>query len=118
VVDGAIPEAAKVRTGLRPASEPFPGALKQEVEERLEDLPPLGFISDPDSVRLGKQGIGGVKNNGVLISLGPIEPVPEGIHVSTGLWCGGTCGQWLTYVLSQDQDRWMITGTTGPYAIS
>jgi hypothetical protein len=118
VVDGPIPGAGNVRTGFGPAAEPFVDALKQAVEERLQDLPPLEFIADPDGVRLGKQGAGGVKNDGVIISLGLIERVQDKIHVSTGLWCGGTCGQWLTYVLSQDQDRWRITGTTGPYAIS
>jgi hypothetical protein len=118
VVDGAIPGAGNVRTGLRPAPEPFADALKQAVEDRLQDLPRLEFITDPDSVRLGKQGVGGVKNDGVIISLSPIEPVQDEVHVSTGLWCGGLCGQWLTYVLSQDLERWKITGTTGPYAIS
>jgi hypothetical protein len=118
VVDGPIPGAGNVRTGLRPAAEAFADALKQAVEDRLQDLPPLEFIADPDSVRLGRQGGGGVKNEGVIIRLGPIEPVQDNIHVSTGLWCGGTCGQWQAYVLSQDQDRWKITGTTGPYAIS
>jgi hypothetical protein len=118
VVDGPIPEAGNVRTGLGPAPQHFGDALKQEVKDRLQDLPPLDFIADPDSVRLGKQGAGGVKNGGVILSLGPIEPAEDKVHVSTGLWCGGLCGQWLTYVLSQDQERWKITGTTGPYAIS
>jgi hypothetical protein len=99
-------------------AEPFANALKQAIEDRLLDLLPLEFIADPNSVRLGKEGIGGVRNDGVIIRLSPIKPVQDEIHISTGLWCGGTCGQWLTYVLSQDQERWKITGTIGPYAIS
>jgi hypothetical protein len=118
VVDGAIPRTGNPRTGLRPSRKPFPSALTQGIEERLRGLPPLEFISDPDGVRVGRQGLGGVRNNGVLISVGPIEPAQGEIHVATGLWCGGTCGQWLTYVLSEDQDGWQITGTTGPYSIS
>jgi hypothetical protein len=118
VIDGTIPGAGNVRTGLGPAAEPFAKALKQAIEDRLQDLLPLEFIADPDSVRIGKEGMGGVRNDGVIIRLSPIKPVQDEIHISTGLWCGGTCGQWLTYVLSQDQDRWKITGTTGPYAIS
>jgi hypothetical protein len=118
VVDGPIPGAGNVRTGIGPSPQPFPDAVKQAIEDRLGDLPPLEFISDPDRVRLGKQGAGGVKNDGVIISLGPVEPEEDEIQVSTGLWCGGTCGQWLTYVLSEDEGRWRITGTTGPYAIS
>jgi hypothetical protein len=118
VVDGPLPGAGNVRTGLRPAPQPFSDAIKDAVEHRLGDLPPLEFVSDPDSVRLGREGISGVRNDGVIISLGPIETVQGETHVSTGLWCGGTCGQWLTYVLSEEDGRWKITGTTGPYAIS
>lgn len=118
VVDGPIPGAGNVRMGLRPSPQRFPEAVKRAIEGRLGDLPPLEFIADPDSVRLGRQGIGGVENDGVILSLGPIETVQAEVQVSTGLWCGGTCGQWLTYVLGQDGGRWGITGTTGPYAIS
>ncbi len=118
VVDGPIRGAGQVRTGLRPAARPFPDAVKRAVEDRLDDLPPLEFIPDPDSVRLGKMRMGGVKNDGVIISLGPIKQVQEELQVPTGLWCGGTCGQWLTYVLSKHEEHWRITGTTGPYAIS
>jgi hypothetical protein len=118
VVDGAIPGAGSVRVGLGPAPQPFPDDVKVAIAERLEDLPPLDFITNPDSVRLGPEGISGVRNRGVIISLGPLEEVQEEIEVSTGLWCGGTCGQWLTYVLTRQGDRWKITGTTGPYAIS
>jgi hypothetical protein len=118
VVDGPVREAGNPRTGLVGASEQFPDALKRQIVGRLRTLPPIEFISDPDSVRRGRQGLGGVKNNGVILTLGPIEPVPNEVHVSTGLWCGGLCGQWQTYVLSAEDDRWRITGTTGPYAIS
>jgi hypothetical protein len=38
-------------------------------------------------------GIGGVKNEGVIIILGPIKQAQEKIPVPTGLWCGGLCGQ-------------------------
>jgi hypothetical protein len=62
--------------------------------------------------------MGGVKNDGVIISLGPIERKKGRVHVATGLWCNSTCGQWLTYVLKQRDENWRITGTTGPYAIS
>jgi hypothetical protein len=118
VLDGPIPDAANPRNGLEPAVEGFPEALKRQVVDRLAGLPPLEFISNPDSVRLGKQGLEGVRNDGVVLSLGPIEPVQSKVHVSTGLWCGGLCGQWQTYVLSHEDDRWRLTGTTGPYAIS
>jgi hypothetical protein len=54
----------------------------------------------------------------VIITLGPIARRKGRVHVANGLWCGGVCGQWLTYVLREFEGQWSITGTTGPYAIS
>lgn len=119
VVDGPVRDAGDPPGDLfGPASEPFPSDVIAGIEEQLEDLPPVTFVADGNDVRRGPQGMGGVKNDGVIISLGPIKPMKERIQVSNSLWCGGLCGQWLTYVLAEDGGHWKITGTTGPYAIS
>jgi hypothetical protein len=116
VVEGPLGAADRPR--LRPARRPFPEEVKRAIVEGLDDLPPVEFIADPDAVRLGRDGLHGVKDNGVIISLGPIEPSGRGVHVATGLWCGGLCGQWLTYVVVESDEGWRIRGTTGPVAIS
>lgn len=121
VVDGPIPNAGgpeAARNPFGPASAPFPPDVVAGIEEELVDLPPVTFIADGNDVRRGEQGMEGVKNDGVIISLGPLEPKNGTIHVSNNLWCGGLCGQWLTYVLVEDDGRWKITGTTGPVGIS
>lgn len=119
VVNGSIKDAGDpLGDHFGPASKPFPSKVVDGIKKKLQDLPPLRFIIDANDLRLGKEGMGGVKNDGVIISLGPIEQKKGRVHVSNGLWCGGTCGQWLTYVLAEDEGRWKITGTTGPYAIS
>lgn len=119
VVDGAVPKAANVLAGFRHAHQPFPGALKRSIMGKLENLPPLDFVKDPESVLIGRfPGDAAVRNQGVLIRLGPIRPSGNKLEVGTGLHCGGTCGQWLTYVLSRQGGVWRITGTTGPYAIA
>lgn len=114
VVDGVISAEALSQVG--PAAQPFPETLKRAIADRLKDLPPLDFIRDPDTVRL--EGLEGVRKDGVIISLGPIEPAGDDVHVPAGLWCGGLCGQWLTYVLMGSEGEWQITGTTGPVAIA
>jgi hypothetical protein len=118
VVDRPVPGAGDPRPDHGTAMEPFPGDLKAEIESRLEDLPPLDFIVDPDTVRMGKQGMAGVKNRGAIITLGPIEREERDAQVPAGLWCSGRCGAWLTYVLSSEAGGWEVTGTTGPVAIS
>jgi hypothetical protein len=118
VVNGAINDAGDpLGDHFGPAAEPFPPVVIDGIEERLRDLPPVRFIIDGSRVRRGEEGLR-VKNEGVIISLGPIEREKGDIQVPTGLWCGGTCGQWLTYVLERRDQSWRITGTAGPYAIS
>jgi hypothetical protein len=118
VVNGAINDAGEpLGDHFGPAAELFPPVVVDGIEERLRDLPPVRFIIDGSRARSGKEGLR-VKNEGVIISLGPIKRDKGGVRVPTGLWCGGTCGQWLTYVLEKRDQSWRITGTTGPYAIS
>ena len=121
VINGPIPDAGDPETvgdAFGPASEPFSSEVIAGIEEELKDLPPVTFIADGNDVRHGERGMGGVKNDGVIISLGPLERNEGRIHVSNRLWCGGLCAQWLTYVLAEDDGRWKITGTTGPVSIS
>jgi hypothetical protein len=117
VVNGALRDANDPRAGdlLGPAGKPFPPGVVEEIEGELGDLPPVRFIVDGERA-LGRQGL--VKGNGVIITLGPIDRNGRRVEVGTGLWCGGKCGQWLTYVLRNRGGRWRITGTTGPYIIS
>lgn len=119
VLNGPIPDAGDFRGDpLGPAPKQFPSDVIAGIGEQLEDLVPVTFVTDGNNVRRGEQGMGGVKNHGVIITLGPIDSKKDQVHVSNGLWCGGLCGQWLTYVLAKDGGQWKITGTTGPYIIS
>lgn len=119
VVDGPINDAGDPREDLfGPASKPFSTNVIDGIEEELRDLPPVRFVADGNDMRRGKEGMGGVKKDGVIISLGSIERKKDRVNVSNGLWCGGLCGQWMTYVLTQEGGGWKISGTTGPYVIS
>jgi hypothetical protein len=125
VLDGVVEDAADP---LKPVNtydpqEPFPRDVKEGVRflAKSADLPPIEFVAERDSVVAGKRpgaDPGHVKNDGVLISLGPIEPTGRRVEVATSLWINGLAGQWLTYVLAQKGGTWMVTGTSGPMAIS
>ena len=117
IVDGVVEGAGDpMKSGVAEPKEPFDDEVKEGLLDALRSLPPVEFVADPDSVR--KPDLGGVKNNGVIITLGPIEEEAERIEVSNSLWCSGLCGQWMTYVLKPAGNGWRITGTTGPSAIS
>lgn len=116
VVDGAVEDAADPMKGDGRPIGPFAEDIKRGLEKKLRGLPPIDFISNPDSVRLGKNGL--IKNHGVMVTLGPIEGDGDKVEVGNSLWCGARCGQWLTYVVKVKGGRWEVTGTTGPYPIS
>lgn len=121
VVDGAVSGAGETDTApnlFGPASSPFAPEVIAGITDELVDLPPVTFVADGNDVRRGEQGMQGVKNDGVLITLGPIARRVGRVDVATGLWCGGLCGQWLTYVLIEDGGRWKIIGRTGAASVS
>ena len=116
IVDGPVPGAERVPPTNEEPVRRFDPSVRQGLIAALTELPPIDFIADPDEVR--KPRLGAVKNHGVIITLAPIKGGPRKVTVGNGLWCGGLCGQWQTYVVKKRAAAWEVTGTTGPYAIS
>jgi hypothetical protein len=40
------------------------------------------------------------------------------VEVATSIWRGCLDAHWLTYRLDKKADRWLVTGTVGPQAVS
>jgi hypothetical protein len=124
VLDGVVADAADPSkpANANDPKEPFSHDVKDGVRflSTLADLPPVEFVVSRHSAVAGASASspGEVKNGGVLISLGPIDPDGKRVEVETSLWINGLAGQWLTYVLEQKNGSWAVTGTTGPMAIS
>jgi hypothetical protein len=124
IVDGVVEgaeDSMKTLDELDP-KRPFGHDLKDGVRflSAAADLPDVEFVPERDAVVVGagSAGPGHVKNEGVLITLGPIEGSGKRVEVGNSLWINGLAGQWLTYVLELQDDVWRITGTTGTVAIS
>src|SRR6266508_2969629 len=123
VLDGVVVDAADPSKppSAHDPKEPFSHDVKDGVRflSTLADLPPVEFVASRHSVVAGASpsSPGEVKNGGVLISLGSIEPDGKRVEVETSLWINGLAGQWLTYLLEQKDGSWAVTGTTGPMAI-
>lgn len=110
---GAGDPDASPPTGTRLSAEDQAAILRE-----LADLPPVEFVENPDSVIIGKNGCAHVKGNGVLITLGPISGDSERATVPNDLFFACLGGQWLTYVLDNEEGHWRVTGTEGGIAIS
>jgi hypothetical protein len=117
IVDGAVPRAND--PGLsREAPRSFEPEVRAGILEELADLPPVEFVSDPDSVVVGRRNCAHVRRNGVLITLGPIEGGKDKATVPNGLYFACLGGQWLTYELGRANEGWRVTAMKGPYIIS
>ena len=118
ILDGLRQGAGNPSKGMGPPDKRFSREIKEALKIELASLPPIDFISHPDSVRVGKDLMGGVKKDGVIVTVGPIVGRSRNVKVPNSLWCGGLCGQWLTYRLKVKDGHWRVTGTVGPIAIS
>ena len=120
VLDGPKNDAGRPRGDVF-ASPPRPFAVDVAAgidEELSGDLPQLRFVGDgTEALRRGAR-LGEVRDAGALIVLGPIERKKERLQVPNTFWCGGKCSQWLTFVLSEKNGRWVVRGTAGPVVMS
>lgn len=117
VLNGTVGSRSIMRTMWK-IEEQFSNDVRRGLLNELRALPPITFISGAKAQRMGKKRLDAGMGMGVILSVGPIGGHGSRVEVSNSLWCGGLCGQWLTYVLELTEGRWRITGTTGPVAIS
>jgi hypothetical protein len=117
VLERAVAGAAEadVEGGAR---APISGEVQDRVREELALLPRIKFVSERKTV-VGPASRGArVRNDGVLITLGPVPAGPDRVEVAASSYMGNLAGSWQTLVLKRYGLRWRVEGTTGPAAIS
>ena len=117
VVDGVSDEAGSLEA-VPAGTVPFSPEMKAGILRELADLPPVEFVTGPDSVVVVKKGCSQVRGNGALITLGPISGGKEKVSVPSDLFFSCLGGLWLTYVLEREDGAWQIAGTKGGIGIS
>jgi hypothetical protein len=115
VRDGAIKDAADALSYRQKPKTSFSEALKDDLAGALSDLAPVRFVVEQKSV-VNRDGE--VRNDGILITLGPIRGHGNGVEVGCNAWMKGKDNRWLTYVVRRNGKTWAVTGTTGPMAIA
>lgn len=98
-------------------SRPLTEQERAAVEEAISEYGPVRWISDPDEWRT--DDLEPEIEGSAIIGVGVPRLDGDDALVPVALWCGGTCGTWLTYRLDVDTDGvWQVIGTEGPIAIS
>ena len=105
-----------------PSRQGEPGASltagqRSAIRAAVEHLAPVSFINNRDDY-IRQDVLQPTIPGSVIITVAPVEFDDKGATVGAGLWCGGTCGLWLTYRLAEEPDGWTVTGREGPWAIS
>ena len=95
-----------------------PVALDQ-VTAALAGRLEIEFIADAEGKITDLFGAEGQSALSVaVVSVDDIRIDDGTAEIDMGFWCGSLCGIWLTYAAELIDGAWMITGTTGPIAVS
>lgn len=104
---------------------PEPGALLPRstvasIDKQLSDLPTkITWVDSEENVPKDRENGMIEDGNGAFISFGEISPQEDGsVHVQASLYFASLGATGKTYVLSQIDGTWEITGTTGVEWIS
>lgn len=98
---------------------PMPDALRTGIAQQLSDLNvEIRWVDSPDAVAKDPK-TGAPVDGGVIITLGNIYHLPDGTaRVAGSIYIAGLAGGGNTYVLSEANGVWTVTGTTGAGWIS
>jgi hypothetical protein len=107
--------------GAGPAGDAVPAlapVIRKAIVAALSDLPAqFTWVNSMDDVPRDQNG--SVADGAAIITLGNIEPQPDGtLHVPAGIYIGMLAAGGQTYVLEQVDGEWQITGNTGSVWIS
>ncbi len=112
----AVDPAAGSGEAVDAAVRPLTASERSATEAVVSLFGPVQWIGDAEEYRT--EDLRPTVEGAVIIGVG--EPVLDqgGALVPVSLWCGGSCGTWLTYRVELANGAWTVTGIEGPIAIS
>jgi len=119
VLDRAVAGAADpMREATADGGAPIPPAIRRAIADALADVGPLTFVASRDAVVEDRERCPRVRDQGVLVTLGPVVGVGDRAEVGVNGYVACLAATWLTYVVERNGSGWVVHGTTGPRAIS
>jgi hypothetical protein len=98
--------------------EPIPAAGRRAITRSLADVAPLTFVPSGDAVIVDRQGCAQVRDQGILITLGPVDGVGDQVQVSINGFVACLGASSLTYRVERTSGGWRVDGVAawGPVA--
>lgn len=100
----------------QPCDETFTDAEQTAILAELDDLANVRFVTDAE--RIQDRIFAGDLEGAGLLAVGEIDGDGDRVAVGGSAYCGGLCGHWMTLVVERGAQGWIVSGTTGPVAIS
>jgi hypothetical protein len=117
VLDHPVAGASATGHGAS-GSEPIPAAVRRVITRSLADVAPLTFVPSGDAVIVDRQGCAQVRDQGILITLGPVDGVGDQVQVSINGFVACLGASSLTYRVERTSGGWRVAGVAaqGPVA--
>jgi hypothetical protein len=118
IVDAPYDGVAGTRGTPRPG-RPFDPAIRADIERSIRSVAPVVWVSDRGEATVTRDGCDTVREDGLLITIGPILRFDD--HVEVGVNAFHSClgAHWTTYRVEPGSGgAWRVTGIVGPQAIS
>ncbi len=102
----------------RSAGQPLPSADRRALVAALRAVAPVEFVATRSEVVGPQEGGARVRDGGIFLTLGPISGDDDRATVPASGYIANLAGSWQTWVVERVGERWRVTGTEGPVAVS
>lgn len=101
-------------------AQPLSDALQEAITAELADQPfQVIWVDEREGAPIDPANGQIAEGKGIVITLGNAHPQDDGsVQLPFFMICGGLCGIGKTYVLSQVDGAWQVTGSIGPEIMS
>jgi hypothetical protein len=117
VLDHAVARAGAPGSGAS-GGGPIPAAVRRALAHALADVGPLTFVPSADAVIVDRRGCAHVRDQGILITLGPVDGVRDQVQVGIDGFVACLGANALTYRVERTSGSWRVAGVAawGPVA--
>jgi len=96
---------------------PIPPAARHAITGALTDVGPVAFVSSPDAVIVDRHGCARVRDQGILVTLGPLIGTGDRVEVGLNGFVACLGAAWVTYRVGWTGKGWIVHETIrGPVA--
>ncbi len=110
------PSAGSAVPSAQNEVRPLTAEERSAIEIALAPIAPMRWIDDADAWRT--EDLLPVVEGSAILGVGSITFDDAGALVPMSMWCGGLCGTWFTYRVTQTDEVWVVSGIEGPIAVS